>query len=67
MLPWWVVISAVVQIGSTILRSECSDTLSVVCGAGGRGEGQRGGQRTDETTTLDSMKSLLSPRTREQQ
>ena len=30
MLPWWVEISAVVQIGSTILRSECSDILSTV-------------------------------------
>src|SRR5262249_54018309 len=30
MLPWCVLISAVVQIGSMILRSECSATLSTV-------------------------------------
>ena len=29
-LPWWVEISAVVQIGSMILRSECSASLSTV-------------------------------------
>src|SRR5436305_11384647 len=29
MYPWFTVISAVVQIGSTIFRSECSDTRKV--------------------------------------
>jgi hypothetical protein len=29
-MPWWVLISAVVHTGSTIFKSECKDTLSVV-------------------------------------
>ena len=55
MLPWWVLISAVVQIGSMILRSECSDTLSTVSApAGAAQSGQRGGQRTEQDDDLTS-------------
>src|SRR5215469_4067985 len=35
MLPWCVEMSAVVQIGSTILRSECSATFKVDCASAG--------------------------------